>query len=200
MRRVLLVLACLASGNWASAAEPAGAISQMKGAATGTVEGAVAELDLGASVVMREVLATAAAARLEVTFLDATRLTLGESATVTIDTFVYDAGAASRIALAATGTLRFVSAIGKPANAVVTVSTPVAEIGVRGTDFWFGPIDGQFGVLLIEGAVSVSNTAGAVVLDQPGEGTNIAGPGAAPGPVTQWPQQKVERALAAVAF
>ena len=76
----------------------------------------------------------------------------------------------------------------------------MAEIGIRGTDFWTGPIDGQFGVLLLDGAVTVSNPAGVVVLDQPGEGTNIAGPDSAPGPVTQWPQQKVDRALAAVAF
>jgi hypothetical protein len=88
----------------------------------------------------------------------------------------------------------------KPPGAQVVMRTPVVEIGIRGTDFWTGPIDGQFGVLLLEGAVSVSNAAGAVVLDQPGEGTNIAGPGSAPGPVTQWPQQKVDRALAEVAF
>jgi hypothetical protein len=29
----------------------------------------------------------------------------------------------------------------------ITVSTPVAALAVRGTDFWAGPIDGQYGVL-----------------------------------------------------
>src|SRR6185369_17285301 len=113
--------------------------------------------------------------------------------------FVYDGGRTRVLTLAAVGALRFISAGNKPPGAAVTVSTPVVEIGVRGTDFWFGPIDGQFGVLLLTGAVTVSNAAGSVILDQPGEGTNIAGPGSAPGPVTQWPQQKVDRALAAVA-
>ena len=102
--------------------------------------------------------------------------------------------------VAAIGALRFISATNKRANTQVVVRTPVAEIGIRGTDFWTGPIDGPFGVLLLDGAVTVSNPAGVVVLDQPGEGTNIAGPGSAPGPVTQWPQQKVDRALAAVAL
>jgi hypothetical protein len=81
------------------------------------------------------------------------------------------------------------------------VVTPVATVGVRGTDFWAGPIDNQaLGVLLVEGAVSVSNRAGSQVLDQRGQGTNIATARSPPGPVTFWPQDKVNRALAAVAF
>jgi hypothetical protein len=95
--------------------------------------------------------------------------------------------------------LRFVSGLtGQSPD--ISIRTPVATIGVRGTDFWAGPIDGALGVLLIEGEVSVTNIAGEAVLDAPGEGTNVAGPDVAPGPVTQWPQEKVERALAATAF
>jgi len=81
------------------------------------------------------------------------------------------------------------------------VTTPVAAVGIRGTEFWGGPIDDQaLGVFLIEGAVSVSNAAGQQILSLPGQGTNIAAPGAAPGPVTIWPPDKVNRALATVTF
>jgi hypothetical protein len=77
----------------------------------------------------------------------------------------------------------------------------VAVIGVRGTDFWGGPIDDQtLGVFLIEGVVSVSNPAGQQILNQSGQGTNISSPGAAPGAVTLWPPDKVDRATATVAF
>ena len=31
----------------------------------------------------------------------------------------------------------------------ITVATPVAEIGVRGTEFWGGPVDGEYSVLLL---------------------------------------------------
>jgi hypothetical protein len=55
-------------------------------------------------------------------------------------------------------------------------------------------------VFLIAGAVRVSNAAGAQTLDRPGQGTNIARQGAAPGPVTFWPQDKVGRAIATVTF
>jgi len=83
----------------------------------------------------------------------------------------------------------------------VSVTTPVANVGIRGTEFWGGPIDDQaLGVFLIEGSVRVSNAAGERILSQRGQGTNIATPGAAPGPVTLWPPDKVSRALAAVAF
>ncbi len=80
------------------------------------------------------------------------------------------------------------------------MTTPFAVIGIRGTDFWSGPIDGAFGVLLLEGAVSVTNTAGTVSLTVPGQGTNLTGPDQAPGAVTIWPQDKADRALATVAF
>ncbi|MFZ0400787.1 MAG: iron dicitrate transport regulator FecR, partial [Pseudolabrys sp.] len=80
-------------------------------------------------------------------------------------------------------------------------TTPVAAVGIRGTEFWSGPIDDQaLGVFLIEGTVRVSNAAGAQILTRPGQGTHVARAGAAPGPVTFWPQDKVNRALATVTF
>ena len=48
--------------------------------------------------------------------------------------------------------------------------------------------------------MSVSNPAGEQILSQPGQGTNIAAPGAAPGAVTFWAPDKVARAIATVTF
>ena len=56
----------------------------------------------------------------------------------------------------------------------ITVNTPAAALAVRGTEFWAGPIDGQYGVLLLTGKVDVSNRAGAVRLSSPGMATDIA--------------------------
>jgi hypothetical protein len=55
----------------------------------------------------------------------------------------------------------------------IGVTTPVAALAVRGTEFWAGPIDGQYRVLLLKGKVDVSNRAGAVRLSRPGTGTDI---------------------------
>jgi hypothetical protein len=100
------------------------------------------------------------------------------------------------------GAFRFISGqVSKLASSDVSVATPSATIGIRGTEFWGGPIDGQsLGVFLIDGAVRVSNAAGEQNLSLPGQGTNIATPGAAPGPVTIWPPDKVSRAVATVTF
>lgn len=45
---------------------------------------------------------------------------------------------------------------------------------MRGTEFWGGPINAKYGVLLLEGEVTVSNQAGSVTLSAPGQGTDIA--------------------------
>jgi hypothetical protein len=78
------------------------------------------------------------------------------------------------------------------------VRTPVAILGVRGTEFWVGPIDGSTGVLVIDGEVSVGSGKGTVILG-PGEGTMVAADGTL-SPVKTWGAAKVERALEMVRF
>ena len=197
---ISLAALALALAGPAFAGPAVGGVSRVEGAATGEIDGASEALKDASTIFLDEIVSTKAAARLEITFEDTTQLTLGESATLTIDSFVYEGGETRRIAFAVTGAMRFVSSLRKADDIEISVTTPVATIGVRGTDFWAGPIDGAFGVLLLGGEVVVSNPAGEAVLDEPGEGVNIAGPGEAPGAVTQWPQQKVDRTLAAVAF
>ena len=130
-------------------------------------------------------------------------MTLGENAELTLDTVRLQPGRGrGTIKFRVVGAFRFLSGqVSKLVRSDVSVTTPAATIGVRGTEFWAGPIDDQaLGVFLIEGAVRVSNAAGAQILSRPGQGTNIARPGAAPGPVTLWPQDKVNRAIATVTF
>jgi hypothetical protein len=199
---VVAVLLALPCGE-AAAQEAIGTVSRIQGEASGTLGGATRPVVANASVFLDEVLSTGEAARLEVTFTDSTRLTLGEKATLTLGTYVFNPAARRRtIQFALVGAVRFVSGkLSKLVSSRVSLTTPVASVGIRGTDFFAGPIDDQaLGVLLIEGAVSVSNAAGQRLLNRPGQGTNIAAPGAPPGPVTVWPQAKVNRALAAVTF
>jgi len=206
LHRVIVLVVMLLSGFAASQAvaqQAIGAVSRIQGEARGTHNGVTEMLRLRSSVFPNEVVSTGQAARLEVTFTDGTKLTLGEKAELTLDTYVFDSAVGSgTIKLGVVGAFRFLSGqVSKLASADVSVTTPVATVGIRGTEFWGGPIDDQaLGVFLIEGAVSVTNAAGQQTLNQPGQGTNIAAPGAAPGPVTLWPQDKVNRAIATVAF
>jgi hypothetical protein len=198
----MMLLFGFVSGQ-AAAQEAIGVVSRIQGEARGTRGGTTRALGLNASVFLNETVSTGEAARLEVTFIDDTRLTIGEKAKLTLDTYVFDPAAGSgTIKFGVAGALRFVSGkVTKLASSDVSVTTAVATLGIRGTEFWGGPIDDQaLGVFLIEGAVSVSNAAGEQILRQPGQGTNIATPGSAPGPVTVWPQDKVNRAVATVTF
>jgi hypothetical protein len=195
-------LACLA-GSQTAAQEAIGAVSRIQGEASATRDGATRRLGLNTSVFLKDVVSTGETARLELTFADNTRLTLGEKAKLVLDTYVFNPAAGSgTIKFGLVGAMRFLSGqVSKLANSDVSVTTAVASLGIRGTEFWGGPIDNQaLGVFLIEGAVSVSNAAGEQILSRPGQGTNIATPGSAPGPVTVWPQDKVNRAFATVAF
>jgi hypothetical protein len=206
LQRLIIIavtlVGCFAGGQVA-AQNAIGAVSRMQGEASATRGGAARPLAVQESVFPDEIVSTGDAARLEVTFSDNTRLTLGEKARLTLDRYVFDAAAGNgTIKFGLVGAFRFVSGqVSKLASADVSVTTPFAVVGIRGTEFWGGPIDDQvLGVFLIEGAVSVSNAAGQQILNLPGQGTNIAAPGAAPGPVTFWLPDKIGRAVATVTF
>jgi hypothetical protein len=153
---------------------------------------------VGLTVHMKDQLRTGTNGRLQVTFQDHTVLTLGEDASILIDRYVFDPdrGMGEALLQATQGAFRFAAGQLKDMrNKTITVSTPVAEIGVRGTEFWGGPIDGQYGVLLIEGEVTVSNQGGTIRLSNPGEGTEIHSRFESPRQPTKWAPERVTRAL-----
>jgi len=207
-RRGFLVAA--ASGAMMVAARSAraaddgiGSVTRLQGTGAALVNGAEAALALGSAVFLNQEVSTGVDARLELEFLDGTKLTLGEKAKMVLDTFVYDPDQGrGALKMAVKGAFRFVSGqVSRQPNKEVAVTTPVATVGIRGTEFWGGPIDNQaLGVFLIDGAVIVTNALGQQVLDTPGQGTNISTPDVAPGPVTIWPADKVARAIATVTF
>jgi hypothetical protein len=173
LRFLLVIVLSVASCFGAVAAESVGTVTKVQNQAQ--IGGATAVS--GTPVHMNDRLRTGANARLQVTFRDNSVLTLGENANVVIDRFVYNPDKSTgKIALNSTkGAFRFVGGnIEHLQNKSVTVSTPVAAMAVRGTDFWGGPIYGQYGVLLLRGKVDVSNRAGAVRLSHPGWGTDIS--------------------------
>jgi hypothetical protein len=153
---------------------------------------------VGTPVHMKDELRTGANARLQVTFRDNTLLTLGEHASVVIDRYFFSVG--ETVLQATKGAFRFATGrIKEMKDHKIAVSTPVADIGVRGTEFWGGPLE-KYGVLLLEGEVSVSNQAGSVMLAKSGQGTDIASALDPPGAPTAWPDEKVARAIATVAL
>lgn len=164
--------------------------------------------EVGVPVHMHDQISTGPDARLEITFRDNTTLTLGENARVAIDRYVYNPGNSigAMTVNATRGALQFATGqLGSMRNKDITITTPAAALAVRGTAFWAGIVDFQFGVLLLSksGRVHVSNSVGAVTLSSTGQGTDIPPSlkqDSAPGRPYIWPADKVARALAQTSF
>jgi hypothetical protein len=204
--RFLTILVCLivTFGTCAAAAAAVGTVTKVqKQAQIGSTTAVV-----GTPVNMNDEIRTGPGARLQITFRDETLLTLGENARVVVDRYTYNPGTSTGVLSlnAAQGALRFATGkLSKMSNKDVTVTTPSAALAVRGTVFWAGFIDLQYGVLLLSktGKVDVGNSVGAVTLSAPGQGTDIP-PSLKDdyGPLDPylWPADKVARALAMTNF
>lgn len=200
MRATIAILALLLPTAGAEAQATVGAVDRCHLSCTASAGDAVRDLAAGAPVHAGEELATGAGARLQFTLDDGTSVTLGENATVTVDEFVNDPGRRSTFRATVAGAFRYVSGALVPEARTASVTTPFAVIGIRGTDFWGGPIDGAFGVLLFEGAIVVTAGGVSVPLEAVRTGVDLALVGEAPGAATAWGQEKIDRAIATVSF
>lgn len=223
----LLVTALMAAFQSAWCGEVAGQVSRLVGEAVVRRAGTEVSLAVGTDVRSRDLLATSGGSRLEVVFADDTVLTLSEATQMVVHSWMFapDEGAGNLSLRLVSGAFsaragRIAELPGSPMH----VRLPVATIGIRGTHFWAGPMDGQFGVLLIEGGIYVENVSGRVDLTQAGDGIFLpppdpavaaelvdeaadwTGPDAPPArggpasPPTHWPTDRFLRALATVSF
>ena len=172
---------------------------------------------VGTLVHMNDALSTGAKAHLQVTFRDKTELTLGENASVVIDRYVFDpdAGVGEAALNATKGAFRFATGrLSEMPKKDINVSTPFAAMAVRGTDFWWGPIKGQSGVLLVSNSrlevrkedcregtdTDRRRCRCAVTLKQAEEGTYIDRRTGCPGIPRQWTPGEVDAALSQTSF
>ena len=198
----LLLLVQANPGQGAAARQAVGVVTRVQAAAEAVYESEARGLAERSPVLFDDLLQTGAAARLQATLADGTEITLGEMAEILIDAFVYDPESGDGVLelRVVEGAFLFVGGkLEELAGARVEIATPVAILGVRGTTVWGGPIDGGYGVLVLDGTVTVTTSAGAVNLGA-GEATMIAGPGQAPDPAQGWSSEKTARAVATISF
>ena len=149
---------------------------------------------------MHDELRTGPEGRLQVTFRDDTVLALGEKASVVIDRYVYDPAkdTGETVVQVTKGAFLFASGrIKELKQNTIVVSRPVADIAVRSTEFWGGPLD-KYGALVRNGEITVSNQPGSVTLSGTGQGTDVPSPLDPPGPAKAWGAEKIARAMATV--
>jgi hypothetical protein len=117
-----------------AADDPIGNVATLTGSATVTRNNASTPLKLKDDIFLNDVLQTSANSTLGVTFNDATTFNLTANARITVDSFVYEDGGKKNAALfnVAKGTVAFVAAaVAKTGD--MTISTPTATLGIRGT-------------------------------------------------------------------
>jgi hypothetical protein len=157
----------------------------------------------GQPVASGDTLSTADDSRLLLIFADGTQLTLGERAEAFIDHFVYNPLKKSGAAFVdvVKGAFRFTAGRIREFNDKrIEVRTRSATLAADGSDFWGGPIDDAYGILLITGRIEVRNDGGKVVMYKKRVGSIIASPGAPPDMPVTWSKDKVGKAFASVAF
>jgi hypothetical protein len=198
------LLGSLLGGNAFAAASgeraDVGVVERVQQRAEAVYAGQSRTLASTSSVFYQDLLRTGRGSRLKAMLADGSAITMGENAELAIDAFVYDPEGPTEITLnALKGALLFISdKLRGGDDRSVHVRTPVAILGVRGTEFWVGPIDGATGVLVITGEVVVGSDSGVVTLG-PGEGTMIKADGTL-SPRKTWGEAKVKRALDMVAI
>ena len=190
----LLMGAVAGPAALATAAEPAGSVTELSGEATARAAAAEARaLAVDDPVHIAETVRTGDAARAVLGLGERTILKLGADTEVVLERYVVDAGGEFTLG---SGAILF-DREGPPADSELTISSEYGLIVVRGTVFFAGPSRGVFGVFVEQGRVDVTG-GGVTVSVGPGEGTNIAEPGAAPTEPVEWGAARIEEALASV--
>lgn len=184
--------------------EPVATIIEIEGEAF--VSNKLAEntpLEINAPVFETDIIGTGVDSKLHLLFLDDTELTIGENAEFSVKNFTYqpENNRENKATLSfLRGAFLFVSGqVAKINKPDVTIETPVATIGIRGTIVWGGRLDDQYNVFVKEGEVSVSNGRGNALVRE-GQGTTLTDEYTRPGRAQEWSEEKVNRAVATIAL
>ncbi|MEL0030868.1 MAG: FecR domain-containing protein, partial [Betaproteobacteria bacterium] len=170
---VIAIFLFFAMVGSAMAANQIGTIAALVGKVSIEREGKVLKVEAGAPVFENDKIITAGKSRAQVLLLDQTAVNVGQKAELVLDQFVFG-GEDDKVALKVTkGTFRFIS--GKVATKTpdkVNVETPVAVIGVRGTEF-VGSVGEDATVALLDGRIEVANDVSSQTIALPGFGVTV---------------------------
>jgi hypothetical protein len=176
---------------WAAASVRAGEVQASRGECFARTVSARRALAPDDAVFVGDSVGTGIDSSLALLLGTATKVRLGAEAQLRIDRFIVNAGGVLNLDRGAI--LYDHDAKDGPDN--LAVRSPFGLIAVRGTRFFAGPSKGVFGVFVESGAVIVVGPSTAVRL-APGQGTNLAAPGAEPTPPSVWAPARVAAAMA----
>lgn len=154
-----------------------GTIDKLTGNAAALFKNSPRTLRQSDDVKFLDTVLTGSDTRVHVTLVDDSVLFLGDDTHLTIDEMIYDPGeTGSGILTLYQGVFRMVSgAVNKVPGGALVINTPVATIGVRGTDFWGHQTADKLVMAVIDdGIVEITGADGrTVTLDSPLEAVVI---------------------------
>lgn len=199
---MLLLSAVLPPRALASVRMRVGEVSELTGEATAHFPDAAPRALAPASPLLRQdLITTGRAARLTGRLEGGIEFRLGERASLRVDALTLQGPRAGTVLRIFDGPMlldRPPREDGSQGMAPpIILNFPWGRIGVRGTRFFAGPIDGQPAVFVFRGEVAVEAGGGRVLLRE-GEGTDLRSPAAPPGPASRWSRARIDRASALV--
>lgn len=182
---------------------PVGRILALEGSAWFTTGGNKKTVHVEDPVYMHATLTTNAGGKVLIVFIDDTQLTLAENSELTIDEFIfdpYDAEENEAEFSLPKGAFHWLSGmISKRERPNVKITTGIGSIGIRGTKFWAGEIEGGYGVFTEEGKVTFEGAWGTAEIPA-GESVFIGRDAPASQNRAFWNSARRDRAIARVTF
>lgn len=207
MKRLSFLLVCflMSVGYGLHAATDlnvAGTVKQLKGAVLAVQNAQVRILKQGDEVYIGDILSTGADARLEVSMIDDGNFKLGAQTSFVIIDYTFGQGNNNAVMELLQGAMDGVSGeIAKANPKGMQIVSRSATIGIRGTKFFVGELDGTLSVAHWSGGgLIVKNQAGEVFLKENNVGTDLFNVDQAPSPVQAWDGVKKAKALALVSI
>jgi hypothetical protein len=176
-----------------------GHISRIKGLVTIMRDGEALTLGVGREIEVADTLRTGLDGRAEITFSDASVLTVGPDSEVAVSFFAPEAAQATALLDLISGIIR-VTVNKATAWGRFEVRTTTAVASVRGTEYLVEALPDKSAVFVTEGRVAVSSRAGAgTVILRAGQGVDVP-KDKVPLVVKTWGAKRRDAALARVTF
>ncbi|MGK0289428.1 MAG: hypothetical protein ACI86H_000872 [bacterium] len=162
-------------------------------------------LFLGSRIRVGDFIITGKNSRMKMKLSDNTIITLGENSRFQITKYYYRPRKKQGNAFfnMVTGVFRVVTGkIGKLRGRPFKVKTPMAIIGIKGTDFWGGFWKNKkFDVALLKGkGVTIQNRFGNATITRVGYGVTLANKNSSPTKPKKWKSKKVRKAIRTISF
>jgi len=178
----------------------AGQVHSLKGSALAVQNAQVRVLKEGDDILIGDILSTGDQSRLEIAMIDDGRFKLGAQTSFVVIDYTFGQGNDNVVMELLNGAMDGVSGqIAKTNPDGMRVLTQHATIGIRGTKFFVGEIDGALQVAhWTGGGVHVKNHGGEVFLKGENTGTTLHHDHKTPTPAKEWSGEKKQRAKALV--